>query len=393
MSGHEMIDEGAVEDLGGRSGDDKSRGEGPGTATCQEHAPDSPPVLARMPNLESTPPKRDEKTALRRGREGRLLGSKWAMWLLVGAAVGLVLLAVLPLVLSKKGTGSPSSNDHSWRSEVPAPSATLAAPWTAPSGESPGSGPSRPATAPTTAWGDNALAIGGPQQPDISSWRDAGQWPYGGTEPQQAAPAAELTQSAPAAADTPASYDSRYQASRPAPGYYDPYRPAQADTNRPLTLGEPGLTDTARYGDRYRQTEPSAFGVGAGTGTPVRSPPVDPRITPSAAGPRYDRYATEPPYGGRTDYRQAADPSRYGADGRYDARAVSPPYGYHNQTDYRDRGQEAYPATTSFEPYSTSGYGAAGAAQSGERGVARLQGVIERPPVNTANHSNRSSLY
>jgi len=432
MSEHEVIDEGAAEDRGGRSRQDRSSGDAPPAATSHQHASDSPPVLARMPNLESDHPEPDRQTPLRRGREGRLLGSKWALRLLVGAAVSLVLLAVLPLVLDKKGAGDSSSKDDSssWRPEVPAPSAPLAAPWTGSSGESSGSGASQSVTVPTTAWSEGAQAVERPQQPDISSWRDPGQWPYGGTEQRQASPSAEVTRSQPAvtesaaaAADTPAPYERRYQASRPAPGYRDDYRRAQAGTNRPMAIDQPGPTDTSRYGGGYRQTDPSALGVDAGTAPPVRSPQADAGIAPSVTSRRYDRYAGRPPYDSRSGYRQAANPSGYRADGRYDGRAVSPRYGYHSQTDYRDRTQDPpstsryptseyptdrypayryprtdystdrYPAATSLEPYPTSEYGAAGAAPSGEPGVARLQGVIERPAVNTNNTSDRPSLY
>ncbi len=91
-----------------------------------------PRVLARFPDLDAKEGGVEVPTETLPSFEGRFVHQKLAMRILVGVAVVLVLMAVLPKMFQEKGAGDSdgtASSKPSWQPENPAPDALAAPPW------------------------------------------------------------------------------------------------------------------------------------------------------------------------------------------------------------------------------------------------------------------------
>ena len=345
------------------------------------------------------------------------------MRILLGAAVVLVLLALMPFLSGGKNAMDSSTDGSSgWGPDVPAPDAPLATPWTGLSREGSGPGFAQPGTAASLDWngtsqspqwarspetsgrlepsaalppaerqpwqasarpnGSPNLADGlapsavsnPPQagvwnapvqaaggivqpphfpedtqrqtsswadpvypstsayppvqeaQPEITSWRDTGRWPYSSGEPRQVSPLTVASGTASATTNMPMPVD---RTTSPTRGYYgDGLRP-QANMNRSTAVGAPTPAENSRrYGSVYGQASGS-----------------------TAYRPAPDHYAPAAPpqyrYGSRVEY-PAGD----------------------RQTTYR---RFEVPTTVPLaSPSPTRDYGATAAAGSEEPGAARF---------------------
>lgn len=91
-----------------------------------------PRVLARFPDLDDNATSEEPVETLA-GLDGRIVNQKLATRVLLGVAVVLLLMAVVPLVFQRKGgktdSDSAASAKPSWQPENPAPEASAAPPW------------------------------------------------------------------------------------------------------------------------------------------------------------------------------------------------------------------------------------------------------------------------
>ena len=91
-----------------------------------------PRVLARFPDLDASETSEEPVETLA-GLDGRIVNQKLATRVLLGVAVVLLLMAVVPLAFQRKGgkddSDSAASNKPSWQPENPAPEASAAPPW------------------------------------------------------------------------------------------------------------------------------------------------------------------------------------------------------------------------------------------------------------------------
>lgn len=90
-----------------------------------------PPVLARIPNLNSSrterPPEEPPTS------KGRILSQALSWKLLASVALVLVALAIVPLATKRDAASpEPATAAETWHPSVPAPTADVAPPWSAP---------------------------------------------------------------------------------------------------------------------------------------------------------------------------------------------------------------------------------------------------------------------
>lgn len=90
-----------------------------------------PPVLARIPNLNSSRTERSPEEPPT--SKGRILSQAISWKLLASVALVLVALAIVPLATKRDAASSePATVAETWHPSVPAPSADVAPPWSAP---------------------------------------------------------------------------------------------------------------------------------------------------------------------------------------------------------------------------------------------------------------------
>jgi hypothetical protein len=375
-------------------------------------------VLARMPNLESEPAagRRSSRSHRQHREQGRLLSSRLAVPLLVGTGLLLVAGAVVPLLTGKKEAVSAKDEQSppAWRSDG-------SDPWTS---SSPGctadstnpvaltasqekpqndrgslAGPIAPSVisafdspapaAPQTVqvkashWEDPAGAGAAQPAADISSWRDAGRWPYGNGVGQ---PELSSSNAYPGAGEQPASYSYElpagvqgmpipgagpYAASDPAPACFDCPQQPEVGMNRSMALGQEIPAQGGEYSAASWQTQQAPAGGSWGSSVP--------------GGYSGDaRYAAQP----ETMTAYPAVPSS-GSAGAYPNGAAASGYS-----------GDVYPAAqtpigTPIPGTADAGaYGSGAIAYPGPQGpgAARFQGVIEKPSVRTSYDYNRSSI-
>jgi hypothetical protein len=357
-----------------------------------------------MPNLEAEPSQGRGQRRSRRSRreEGRALSSRVAAPLLLAAGLLLLAAAVVPSFLGNKQTAdSPDQGEPPvWKSPESDPWSSTSPVWDSKSVRNLGSpspqdvavgpgqadnvpaGPATPlSTEPQTVQAqasrlsEAGYAAGKRAEGDIASWRDAGQWPYGNGVGRPQTPAAD-----PGPYSMPSGQTASYElpegvqgspipyvtSSEPGGSASSPYaapeRP-QVEMNRSMALGS---QDSAPYGESptgtVRAVQPVPGDYWSNPMAPVYS--ADAR---NAARP-------EPPRGYPSAYPEVA-PSGTGF--------VGDPY----------RSSES-PVGTVIPGSSDAGnYGAGVWPQPQGPGVARLQGVIEKPSSRTTNDYNRSSIY
>ena len=325
-------------------------------ATPQEPSSDPVRVLARMPNLESEPAAagRGSRRSQRRRRDrGRILSAPVAVPLLVGAGVLLVAAAVLPLILgSRKPADRHDPGD-------PPPKAMAAADADS---HTPAEGPDIASAA--LPWSDSTEPVDGPADPScrdlpiVASWQDPGQWPYGSDagQPEAAhsgAPGqypqthgATAIQTYPeAVAKTAAREGEAAQASRPAQVSYEDYAAPRAGMNESMALNSSG------------SPLPQAHGTGADYAGGRQPTSAYPETRPTAGIPIVGSPIVGSPIVG-SPIVGSPIPGSF--------RAGSGSVGhYRDQTYARPQGP----------------------------GVARLQGVIEKPSVRTTYDYTRPGVY
>lgn len=300
---------------------------------------------------------------------------------------------------------APNSSDpnYNWnnRTSTPAvtsPDATAATnpQSTAPSWSNPPYGASTPAPAPYGASNPSYNAVG--QTPD-SPWNTATQASAAIESPAPYASPVDANRPAgPMMPSSPASFNSGYEASRAQPAYRNSYQP-QADTNRAPVVN--GQNPADAYGS-YGQSDAGAY----------RS-----QTMPAQSSAQPYNYGTQPQYNDQPNYQQPA-PGAYRNDRGVDAQPASPaPYGQTPGTSYNTQpAASAYPSSyqSGYQANPQSTYPAANAAgyptgnnmpgaaaptnyasgmPQAEPGVARFQGVIEKPSVRTTYDRTRPSLY
>jgi len=395
----------------------------------ERSASEFPPVLARMPDLEAGETQTSHGTNSRHRRgEGRLLSPPMAVPLLLGAGVVLVLLAVVPMLLDDKDSSQSAATDDSasWHPGVPAPEAPTAAKWnnsaagqgstlqalsdapqqlnwnsppehsnwdleSAPSvwdSHSPSTTPGNCFSASADvqqevpSWQIDPHTAATETQPAITAWHDPGRWPYAsgpendvnssdGRDPATNMPAGAM-------ANTPPSPSGGYQATPPAPVYSHNYQQPQAGLNQSRSLTDP----SALSGD---------YTSGANSQFARQFDPDTGRQIDYQAGSQTAYQST---------YPQATDPNTSHPAGTY-----QPEHSYPDNTYQADRSQTGgypvgnYPTAPyatpglSTETYSAPSYRAEPDTQQAGPGVARFQGVIEKPAVRTSYDRNRSGVY
>ncbi len=329
---------------GGPAADDSSENAAAAGTASDLH------VLARVPDVETTDGNhqaRSDSYRTRRRRDGRVIGQGLSTKLLAGAAVVLVLSAVVPWLFPTDDAGG---DQESWRPEVPAPDAAEAPLW---SGITPG-----PSSDPTDA-ANVPLQMNVPTPPTWpSATQDAAD---SATRPQAGVWGAAPHSSAAAAPNMPlpdSSYrgHTAWQGQASASAWPNGSHPPTADPRVPGSSSSMGAATANPY------YQPAQYGV---TGGPAayrphghgNYPPTVGAAVPQARANQTMAIGNRPPVA----------PAGYSHEQRY-----------HYSADTRNYPQTRYP--TRWDP-------------STQAGVARFEGTIERPPVRTSYERARSSIH
>lgn len=361
-------------------------------------------VLARMPNLEAEPTSRRSHRRSRRSRregrrqEGRIVSSRIAAPLMVAAGLLLLAAAVVPSFMRNKETadapdqGEPpvwnASESDPWTNSAPVwdaesvrefrttpPQDVAAAPVKTADGTATAAPfrPAEPQTLQAQASPPAGTGRAGAEHAEgaISSWRDPGQWPYGNGvgRPQSAA-------SQPDRYYQPAEQTASFDLPEGVQGSPIPYlnsgEPVEAGVSHAAAPAEPQVGMNRSMALDQNRAAPYADSTAAGV---QASPPTAADYWGNPAEPVYSADARGGP---STVY-----PSAYPQAATPGPGSVVDPYG-----------SSGSPIGTVIPGGASAGsYGAGGSQEPQGPGVARLQGVIEKPSPRTTYDYNRSSIH
>ena len=296
-------------------------------------ASDGLPVVARIPNLQSS----EEEEAVPTTGRGWWLSSRMSMRLLITVAALLLVAAIAPFLFQKKDATTAAKDAP--KTESPAPKADVAPTWNATANAT--TPPANPAAgAPTT-----------PSRPDSPTWPQTGP---GASYPQTGQPAS----------------------------YAQPGQPATYPQTGPQAASmQPGQQVS------YAQTGPSNYAAAAAYQNYLANGPMSAGMNRSTS--ISDRPAIEPP----------GNSSAAGAHGNYaynnpavGSQEIAPPPGYQYVYPTTDYPADPLPVNPTPVNSMASRYDAASPNSAAEPGVARFEGMIEKPSIRTTYDRARSSI-
>lgn len=337
-------------------------------------------VLAKVPHLPQSDGEADFDRSKPRA-DGRLISQRLSAKLLLAGGVVVVLAAILPFTLNKmRGSGS-GQEGQSWRPDNPAPDAAEAPPW---SGSSPQANMVQP-IAPNAAIAPLAT------QPSLG-W-SSGDLPQnlGASSPSSSAGSAVPPGFGNVPATTP---QANLPSQQSAPGWTSPPDVPLMSENTPAWNRQSrGIPAAAS----------SAGSPSASTG-PAASPSPDPAAAPANASQGFAPASTLNGMGSPQQQfapTASGNPYQSSPSGPGSYRSYEPPQSGANQRmtlDPRTSVDARYPQVARPD-LST---GASAAPQAGysswtppptEPGVARFEGIIEKPTLRTSYDASRSSIH
>lgn len=455
MSEYEATQRVGSESLAGRPSGGNPGTAAPGTSRGHHFGTEAPRVLARMPDLGPSEAEREcQLPSLE--RDGRLLSSRVSVAVLLGGVALLLAVALVPFVFFGKGKED-KDDKGTWQVGSPAPSASEAPRFGGSADEVPqypatGGVAPYPRVNPeaNTAWGGQsqpgwtpevasrpapaAWQSGDPQTPTPNGWNPAyestartepsppGAWSAPSATPSTPEPSYGWNTQPPSATAPPQATGTAWNTQTPVPSW--PNQPYSA-TGQPPQEGSWNTGAQAVAADMPT----SAYGAAAEASRPVG--PMMPS-TPTGFNSGYEASRSAVPYGGQ--YRPATDvyrsdpaanpappppqPYNYRSDAGSGVAPVAVPYGGYQavpansptggmpaqpvqqfggptsyQAPYPTPGFPAYPTTDPSSMRPASSIPGGGAPPYGEPGVARFQGVIEKPNARTTYERTRSSIY